>query len=407
MPFPPLTKGPRARALDVLALCALAGSVAACAAEPAAESAPPLATVASGAAATDSTPRPGTGAPVAAPTADTARAARQAADAASGGVSDSARRAPAANGASTETRELTRALHPSRTKRDTISFLSAIRAGTKAAPAWPTGPAPAPGAILPAKRIVAFYGNPLSKRMGVLGEYPVDDMLARLDREVARWQKADPSTPVQPALHLVTVVAQGAPGRDGKYRLRMDSALIEKVYGWARSRDALLFLDIQVGHSTVEQELPRLLPFLERPDIHLGLDPEFSMHYDRAGIVPGRKIGTMMARDVNHAVRTLSDLVARKGIPPKVLVVHRFTRRMVPDAESIRLDPRVQVVMDMDGWGAPWLKFDSYRDYIVAHPVQFTGFKLFYHNDTKKGDALLTPDELLRLAPRPGYIQYQ
>jgi hypothetical protein len=63
--------------------------------------------------------------------------------------------------------------------------------------------------------------------------------------------------------------------------------------------------------------------------------------------------------------------------------------------------------MDMDGWGPPWLKFDSYRDYIVSHPVQFTGFKLFYHNDVRKGDGLLTPSEVLRLLPRPMYIQYQ
>ena len=35
-------------------------------------------------------------------------------------------------------------------------------------------------ALLPSHRIVAFYGNPMSKRMGVLGAYPVDTMLARL-----------------------------------------------------------------------------------------------------------------------------------------------------------------------------------------------------------------------------------
>ena len=33
------------------------------------------------------------------------------------------------------------------------------------------------------------------------------------------------------------------------------------------------------------------------------------------------------------------------------------------------------------------LKRDSFKDYIVAEPVQYVGFKLFYHNDTKKGDA--------------------
>jgi hypothetical protein len=115
----------------------------------------------------------------------------------------------------------------------------------------------------------------------------------------------------------------------------------------------------------------------------------------------------MHASDVNYVIQTLDKLVREKNLPPKILVVHRFTSRMVPDAEQIRPTSRVQVVMHMDGWGPPWLKFDSYKDYIVSHPVQYTGFKLFYHNDTKKGDALLTPPELLQLRPRLSYVQYQ
>ena len=115
----------------------------------------------------------------------------------------------------------------------------------------------------------------------------------------------------------------------------------------------------------------------------------------------------MDAADVNYVTRTLAKLVEEKHIPPKVFVVHRWTKKMVSNASKIALDPRVQIVMDMDGWGPPWLKFDSYRDYEVAAPVQFTGFKIFYHNDTRKGDALLTPLEVLALRPKPLYIQYQ
>src|SRR5690606_39209846 len=51
-----------------------------------------------------------------------------------------------------------------------------------------------PGAILPHKRIVAYYGNPLSKRMGILGEIAPNKMLARLDEEVKAWNAADPGT---------------------------------------------------------------------------------------------------------------------------------------------------------------------------------------------------------------------
>lgn len=291
-----------------------------------------------------------------------------------------------------------------RSKRDSLALVSAIRAGIKDT-RWPVkGPAPLPGSVLPGKRIVAYYGNPLSKRMGILGELPPDQMLARLNREVAAWNKADPSTPVQPALHLIVVVAQGSPGRDGMYRLRMPDTLVEKVYSWAQSRNALLFLDLQVGKSTVMAEVPRLEQFLKRPNVHLGLDPEFSM---KGGEKPGSKIGTMSSADINWAVNYLSNLAKANSIPPKVLVVHRFTRRMITGAGNIRLDPRVQIVIDMDGWGAPWLKYGSHHDYIMKEPVQFTGFKLFYHNDTKKGQPLLTPGELLRLTPKPLYIQYQ
>jgi hypothetical protein len=268
---------------------------------------------------------------------------------------------------------------------------------------WPVkGPEPLPGSILPGKRIVAYYGNPLSNKMGVLGEYEPDEMLRRLDAEVAAWTAADPSTPVQPALHLIAVVAQGAPGKDGKYRLRMDSSLIEKVAGWAARRNALMFLDVQVGHATLREELPRLTPFLSRPNFHLGIDPEFSM---KGATPPGKKIGTFDAADVNYAVGFLADLVTQRGLPPKILVVHRFTQHGVTNSREIKLDSRVQIVMDMDGFGPPELKKNTFRKWIKAEPVQFVGWKQFYkpRNDNPR----TTIAEILRLRPRPVYIQYQ
>ena len=271
---------------------------------------------------------------------------------------------------------------------------------------WPVAyPEPLPGAIMPANRIVAYYGNPLSRRMGVLGEYDKEEMLRRLRREVERWSAADPSLPVRPALHLIAVVAQGDAGKSGKYRMVMPDAVINQVYGWAREANALLFIDIQTGHDDIRALLPRFEWILRNPDVHLGIDPEFNLI--SSGARPGSRIGTYDAADVNFASGYLRDLVKKHSIPPKTLVVHRFTRNMVTNAAKIRLSPEVQIVMNMDGWGAPWLKRDSYRDYIVREPVQFTGFKLFYHNDTKSGEPLLTPREVLKLNPKPVYIQYQ
>src|SRR5262245_54126205 len=99
----------------------------------------------------------------------------------------------------TRTKSSTAASKPA-ISADSLRRLRAIRDSAEYAKLWPVkhAPTPLPGALLPAKRIVAYYGNPLSKRMGILGELPPEQMLARLDKEVTAWNKADPGTPVQP-----------------------------------------------------------------------------------------------------------------------------------------------------------------------------------------------------------------
>lgn len=271
---------------------------------------------------------------------------------------------------------------------------------------WPVKTVlPNAGAILPFKRIVAYYGNLYSKNMGILGEFPPDEMLRRLDVEVKKWQAADSTTPVQPALHYIAVTAQGAPGKDGKYRLRMPFKQIDSILSIASRINALVFLDVQVGFSNVEAEIPLLEKYLKMPNVHLGIDPEFSM---KTGKRPGTVIGTMDAADVNFTSNYLAQLVKANNLPPKILVVHRFTQNMLTNYKNITKKPEVQIVMDMDGWGEPSLKHDSYKAYITREPVQFTGFKLFYKNDIKKANShMLTPQEVLALTPKPIYIQYQ
>ncbi|MFD0794788.1 hypothetical protein ACFQZX_14270 [Mucilaginibacter litoreus] len=272
---------------------------------------------------------------------------------------------------------------------------------------WPVKGQPYPlgGAILPFKRVVAFYGNLYSKKMGILGELPPNEMIAKLKGEVKNWEKADPKTPVQPALHYIAVVAQGDGGKDGKYRYRMPFKQIDSVLTLAKKAHAIVFLDVQVALSTIKDELPLLEPYLKMPQVHFGMDPEFSM---KDGTRPGKKIGTYDAADVNYVSNYLANLVKKNGLPPKILIVHRFTRKMVTNYKNIKLHPEVQVVMDMDGWGEPDLKLGTYRNFIFPEPVQFTGFKLFYKNDLKKAPHhMLTPQEVLKYKPAPIYIQYQ
>ncbi|MDQ4139706.1 MAG: hypothetical protein M3142_04210 [Bacteroidota bacterium] len=272
-------------------------------------------------------------------------------------------------------------------------------------PSAVVGPDTLAGSILPRKRIIAFYGNPLSKRMGILGELPANEMLAKLDKEVENWAKADPHTPVQPALHLIAVTAQSEPGNSGKYRLRMANSVIDTVLALAQKRNALVFLDIQVGQSTLQEELPALETYLKLPNVHLGIDAEFALKPNR---VPGLHIGSYDAEDINYASQFLADIAQKNQLPPKLLIVHRFTQKMITNYKNIKLNPYCQIVMHMDGWGSPAIKRWSYQKYIKAEPVQYTGFKIFYKNDIKrKGWRLMKPKDILALNPKPYYIQYQ
>jgi hypothetical protein len=211
--------------------------------------------------------------------------------------------------------------------------------------------------------------------------------------------------PVQPALHYIAVTAQGSPGKNGKYSLRMPFKQIDSVLKMAAQINAIVFLDVQVGLSTVQVEIPLLEKYLKMPRVHLGMDPEFSM---KTGKKPGTVIGTMDAADVNFAAAYLASLVKANNLPPKILVIHRFTRAMLTNYKKIETRPEVQLVVDMDGWGAQARKINTYQQFVYKEPVEFTGFKLFYKNDFREAKSrILRPDEVLKLKPQPLYIQYQ
>ena len=141
------------------------------------------------------------------------------------------------------------------------------------------------------------------------------------------------------------------------------------------------------------------------PNVHIGIDAEFAM---KSAHVPGQAGGVYDAADINYVTNYMAKIVRENNLPPKILVVHRFTQGGVTNYKNIKTIPEVQIVMHMDGWGEPARKVNTYKTYIHREPVQFTGFKIFYKNDVIRSKArLMTPEELLNLKPRPVYIQYQ
>ncbi len=229
-------------------------------------------------------------------------------------------------------------------------------------------------ALFPGCRLIAYYGNFQAPSLGVLGQGTRFAMITRLRGEVLAWQAADPATAAICGFELIVTVAQARPGTDGLYRSRMSDRFIGEALSLARQANCLLIMDVQVGRSTVAAELPRLVRWLQEPDVHLALDPEWAMG---PGQVPGKVIGSLDATDVNTASVLLSQLVKDGDLPPKMLAVHRFTLGMLTRPELLRTDPGVQLVVNMDGFGPPARKLSSYGVAKTGVADPRMGLKLF------------------------------
>lgn len=262
----------------------------------------------------------------------------------------------------------------------------------------PAGDPPAP--LLPTNRILSYYGFPKNELMGILGEYGKDDLRALLEQQAAAYQQLDPARPVLLAFELMASVAMRDSGPDNDHLEYTDPDVIDDYVRYTREHGMLLFLDMQFGRNDVERELYKASPWLVEPHVHLALDPEFAVGPDE---VPGEVLGSIDAADITRAQQQLADLSTRLGIPPKILLVHQFNFASITNPEQLGEVAGVQFVHEIDGWGDPDMKRETYRVLVESGPQLFHGFKLWYRQDVP----LMTEAEVLALDPAPDVIIYQ
>ncbi len=250
-------------------------------------------------------------------------------------------------------------------------------------------------------QIVSYYGHPLSPAMGVLGEGSEQEMLERLKMQAAAYQALNPDKAVIPALHLIYEVAQALTSDDGLYLYRTDDATVRHFIDLTRDQGMLLFLDLQIGRSSLKAELPYVLPYLREPHVHLAIDPEF---VTPPGFRPGMFIGSLDCLQVNDAEDAIERLVEEANLPNKIVIVHQFEDDMLINKDKLRFDePRVDTVLDMDGFGDQSGKLSKYDTLVRQFGAKYAGIKLFYKHDT----ALLTPEQVEGLTPQPNVVIYQ
>jgi hypothetical protein len=252
--------------------------------------------------------------------------------------------------------------------------------------------------ILPGKRVVAFYGAPQDRELGVLGIGTPRLAAEKLERQARPY--ARPGRPVLPAFELIAAIVTSEAGDGGDHSMRQEPATIRRYLRAARAHKMLTLLDIQPGYAPFLQEAQALEQFLKEPDVSLALDPEWSMDPPQ---LPGREIGSTNAATINEVSRYLSAIVRRYDLPQKLLVVHRFTSDMIQAEHDLERRPGVALVVNVDGFGDQPNKISKYNEFTQDLRRRFNGFKLFYEEDVN----LMKPKQVLRLGPQPDLVVYE
>jgi hypothetical protein len=261
--------------------------------------------------------------------------------------------------------------------------------------------------------IVALYGRPGTKTMGILGEYPIDTIFEKVKKRAKTYEEALGNTQhVTPGLEIIYEMATTHPGRDGKYVLTLPEKRVMAYINKAQAEHTVIVLDVQLGKKTPAQAIKPLLKYLKYKDVHLAIDPEFSV--DDLNVRPGKKIGSITGEQINEAQKLISDYLKENHIQEdKILLIHMFTQHMVTDKKAVQYHDRVHLIMNLDGHGSPALKIKIYNGlYTEARAAKVVGgFKVFLKHDKPR----MTPKQVLGLEPAgkarvkemPKFINYQ
>jgi hypothetical protein len=289
-----------------------------------------------------------------------------------------------------------------------MDYLDAQAAREAARPYWVSTETELQGAhvlsnepILLNNDIVAFYGHPLSKNMGILGRHTKEELDARLSQVAEEYGELSGGRGVRKAFYLI----YGTCWPEGEIGILKESVLKEYIE-YAQEHDILVFLDHQIGKYDPVASLQKMLPWLAYPNVHLALDPEWRT------TKPMQEIGTVSADEVNRAQKVMEDYIIENNIAgERMLVIHQFNWVMIKNRENVESNySRVRLVHCADGFGGPALKKQTYAYNAKATNMPIKAFKLFYNLGIPGAgydNPILKPKEVYELSPRPYIIMYQ
>jgi hypothetical protein len=249
--------------------------------------------------------------------------------------------------------------------------------------------------------ILAYYGHPDSRNMGILGRYSIEELDRLLTGLAADYETASGGRKVHKAFYLI----YGTVWPRGEIGIIAHNVLMQYIeYGL--KNDILVFIDHQIGRYDPIDSLKRMFPYLRYPNVHLALDPEWRT------AKPMVDIGNIRAEEINLAQQVMEDYLIENNLPgERMLVIHQFKYMMIQNRAEVRTDfNRVRLIHCADGFGPPDIKRSTYNYNALAENMPIKAFKLFYNFGIPGAGydyPLMTPKDVYGLNPRPYIIMYQ
>lgn len=261
--------------------------------------------------------------------------------------------------------------------------------------------------------IVAYYGRPGVKSLGVLGQHSLKDLMPIIQKKADAYKKATGNPNVVPGFDIIYGLAAADKGRRGDYLIPLSSKKLMPYIEVAQKHNFTVFIDTQLGKITPLEAVQPILKYLKYKNVHIAIDPEFEVY--GLDVRPGKVIGHITGKDINKVQAAMTDYMKKHGIKEeKILIVHMFRHSMVKNKNDIKKFDKIDLVFNLDGHGSPRLKTDIYNGIYskeTAHKIA-GGFKLFFDEDKPR---LMTPKQVMGLEPvsgtrvkeAPKFINYQ
>lgn len=255
--------------------------------------------------------------------------------------------------------------------------------------------------MFPGRALVALYGHPGGRALGVLGEQGPKASVARAQRVVAPYDLLY-NVPVVPTFEIIATVASGSAGADRNYSNEFSVDDLTPMVDAATRAGMYVVLDLQPGRADPLEQAKAFTSLLRQPNVGLALDPEWAL---RPGQLPLQQIGSLPASKINEVTRWLGELTAKAKLPQKVLVLHQFRLSMIQDETQLNTgNDQVAVLIHADGQGGRGQKEVTWNAIVGAAPRGvFFGWKNFYDEDPQ----IASPADSVRRTPEPVMISYQ